>query len=52
MVSLDSKLTAGVKESGGSHNIRSDEAFRIGDGAVNMALRREIDDHVRFLFFK
>ena len=45
-------LSAGVHKDCSAAYIGLKEDIRIDDRAVNMALRREIDDHIRMLFLK
>ena len=52
VVTLDSVSAACVKQRCSSHNICADKALRIYNGTVNMALRCEVYNDIRFLFFE
>ena len=52
MVAVDAVLAAGVKQHARADDIRLQEDLRILDGAVDMRLRREVDDDVRLLLLE
>ena len=52
MVALNSVLSAGIQQSGGSHYVGSRKTCRVLDGAVHMALRRKVYDNIRLLRLK
>ena len=52
MVAVDAILAAGVEQHARADDIRLQEDLRILDGAVDMRLRREVDDDVRLLLLK
>ena len=52
MVAVDAVLAAGVEQHARADDIRLQENLRILDGAVDMRLRREVDDDVRLLLLE
>ena len=52
MVAVDAVLAAGVKQHARADDIRLQEDLRILDGAVDMRLRREVDDDIRLLLLE
>ena len=52
MVAVDAILAAGVEQHARADDIRLQEDLRILDGAVDMRLRREVDDDVRLLLLE
>ena len=52
MVAVDAVLAAGVEQHARADDIRLQKNLRILDGAVDMRLRREVDDDVRLLLLK
>ena len=52
MVAVDAVLAAGVEQHARADDIRLQEDLRILDGAVDMRLRRKVDDNVRLLLLK
>ena len=52
MVTLDPVGAACVKQRCGSHYVCADKALRIYNGTVNMALRCEVYNDIRFFFFE
>lgn len=52
MVAVDAVLAAGVEQHTRADDIRLQEDLRILDGAVDMRLRREVDDDVRLLLLE
>ena len=52
MVAVDAIPAAGVEQHARADDIRLQEDLRILDGAVNMRLRREVDDDVRLLLLE
>ena len=52
MVAVDAVLAAGVEQHARADDIRLQEDLRILDGAVDMRLRREVDDDVRLLLLE
>ena len=52
MVAIDAILAAGVEQDARADDVRLQEDLRILDGAVDMRLRREVDDDVRLLLLE
>ena len=52
VVAVDAVLAAGVEQHARADDIRLQEDLRILDGAVDMRLRREVDDDVRLLLLE
>ena len=52
MVAVDAVLAAGVEQHARADDIRLQKNLRIFDGAVDMRLRRKVDDNVRLLLLK
>lgn len=52
MVAVDAVLAAGVEQHARADDVRLQEDLRILDGAVDMRLRRKVDDNVRLLLLK
>ena len=52
MVAVDAVLAAGVEQHARADDIRLQKNLRILDGAVDMRLRREVDDDVRLLLLE
>jgi len=52
MEATDTILPAGVHQHLSAQHIGAQEDLRVFDGAVHMALRREVDHNVRPLFLK
>ena len=52
MVAVNAVLAAGVEQHARADDIRLQEDLRILDGAVDMRLRREVDDDIRLLLLE
>ena len=52
VIALNAVLPAGVHHHGGAQDVGLEEYLRVLDGAVHMALRREVDHHVGVLLLK
>ena len=52
MVAVDAVLAAGVEQHARADDVRLQEDLRILNGAVDMRLRREVDDDVRLLLLE
>ena len=52
VVAVDAVLAAGVEQYARADDVRLQENLRILDGAVDMRLRREVDDDVRLLLLE
>ena len=52
MIAVDAVLAAGVEQHARADDVRLQEDLRILDGAVDMRLRREVDDDVRLLLLE
>ena len=52
MVALDPVFSARIQKRCCSHYVCTDEAFRIENRAVHMALGRKVDNYVRLFLFK
>ena len=52
VVTLNAIGAACVQQCGGSHNIGPYKALGIRNGAVHMAFRRKVNDHIRLFLFK
>ena len=52
MIAVDAVLAAGVEQHARADDVRLQEDLRILDGAIDMRLRREVDDDVRLLLLE
>ena len=52
MIALYARFSRGIHESRSTHDVRSEEHFGVLYRAVNMALRREVDDYIELLILE